>query len=311
MTISICIPAYKRIDFLKRLLDSIVLQTFTDFEVIITDDSNDSSVEVLAKTYLNNFSLLYIKNEKTLGTPENWNEAIRHAKGEWIKLMHDDDWLAHAGSLSAFADAVKQSPSSSFFYSAYINVFENSGKQVPVYINSFRKRKLQQNPVTLFSRNVIGPPSVTLVRNDKKIWYDGKTKWVVDIDFYIGFLENNLPFYIDKLLVKVGINEEQVTHSTFRVANVEIPENFYLLNKVGIKNLRELLIYDAWWRMMRNLKITSLSKIRESGYDGEVHYVIKTMISWQMKMPFQILKIGFFSKLIMFIHYLIYRRFLK
>ena len=45
--ISICIPAYKRIDYLQKLLDSISIQTFKDYEVIVTDDSPDESVEIL------------------------------------------------------------------------------------------------------------------------------------------------------------------------------------------------------------------------------------------------------------------------
>jgi glycosyltransferase involved in cell wall biosynthesis len=42
--ISICIPAYKRTEFLQRLLDSIDIQTFKNFEVIVTDDSPGNDV---------------------------------------------------------------------------------------------------------------------------------------------------------------------------------------------------------------------------------------------------------------------------
>jgi glycosyltransferase involved in cell wall biosynthesis len=309
--ISICIPAFKRTGYLQRLLDSISIQSYRDFEVIVTDDSNDSSVVDVIAFYQKQFQLIYKKNKVPLGPPENWNEAVREANGEWIKIMHDDDWFANPDSLYEFADAIKQNPGSSFFYCAYINVFEDTHKQASVYTNPFRRRKLQLNPETLFSKNVVGPPSVTLVRNDKKIWYDKKIKWVVDIDFYTRYLKSNSPFYINKLLVKIGINGEQVTKSTFRVASVEIPENFYLLEKWGIKILKNILIYDACWRMIRNLRITSLAKIRDNGYYGDIHFAITSMINWQSKIPFQILKTGLLSKIIMFIHYLIYRRFLK
>jgi len=305
--ISICIPAYKRTIYLKRLLDSVSIQTFRDFEVIITDDSPGDEVKDLSEQYKNKFSLYYFKNALQLGTPENWNEAIRHAKGEWIKLMHDDDWFADENSLLEFSDAEDKNPSINFFYSAYSNIFENN-KQVPVYINSYRKKKLEENPVTLFSQNVIGPPSVTLVRNDKNFWYDKNTKWVVDIDFYIRYLKNNSAFYINRLLINVGIHETQVTVSAFRVPGVEIPENFYLLNKAGEQNLKNILVYDAFWRLVRNLKITSLSAISENGYRGKVPGPIRSMINWQSKLPSWALSVGFFSKTIMFLHYLTHRR---
>ena len=308
--ISICIPTYKRIQYLKRLLDSIAIQNFKDFEVIITDDSPSGDVNDLCDQYKNKIQINYYKNPAPLGTPENWNESIRHAKGEWIKLMHDDDWFANEDSLSVFANAAKQNSSFSFYYSAYTNVFEDDRKSTAVYLNSFRKRKFEQNPVTLFSRNVIGPPSVTLVKNDKLIWYDNKIKWVVDIDFYIRYLKKNPSFYIDEPLINVGINKEQVTQSTFRVANIELPENFYLLSKIGVKSLKNILVYDGWWRLIRNLRVTSLGKISESGYREEVPGIIESMISWQSKIPSKILRVGFFSKFIMFVHYLIYRRML-
>src|SRR5439155_18647369 len=83
--VSICIPAYKRVEFLKRLLESISIQSFKDFEVIITDDSPTNEVYELSQAYKDKFTLFYSKNAVAVGTPENWNEAIRHAKGEWIK----------------------------------------------------------------------------------------------------------------------------------------------------------------------------------------------------------------------------------
>ena len=46
---------------------------------------------------------------------------------------------------------------------------------------------------------------------------------------------------------------------------VQVPENFYLLNKMGRKKLNNLIIYDAWWRLIRNLEITAIEHIKESG----------------------------------------------
>lgn len=306
--ISICIPAYKRVDYLSRLLESIDIQVYRNFEVIITDDSNDESVELLAETYRDRFPVFYSRNKTSLGTPVNWNEAIRQAKGEWVKLMHDDDWFASKDSLGTFANAVKQNPGRSFFYSAYQNVYEGSGKIQIVRINNFRKKKLEKDPVTLFSSNVIGPPSVTLVRNDQEHWYDPKIKWVVDIDFYIRYLAKEKPVYIEQPLVNVGINPEQVTHTAFRVRSVEIPENFYLLKKTGIHHLKNILVYDAWWRLIRNLRILGVEDLRRYGYDGDVHFGLIKMINWQKRIPNALLKNGFFSKALMFLHFWMFKK---
>src|SRR4051812_41659914 len=118
--ISICIPAYKRIDDLKRLLNSISQQTFKNFEVIVSDDSPDDSVEQLCTAYTTSLNLIYYNNTPALGTPENWNAAIRKANGTWIKLMHDDDYFASDESLQIYVDAAKSFPETKLFYSAFV-----------------------------------------------------------------------------------------------------------------------------------------------------------------------------------------------
>src|SRR2546421_11807457 len=106
--ISICIPAYKRPHYLQRLLDSIAIQSFKDYEVIISDDSgDDNSVRDLVQKYDSVFALSYHRNTPSLGTPANWNNAIEKANGAWIKLMHDDDWFSSPTSLEEFANATK------------------------------------------------------------------------------------------------------------------------------------------------------------------------------------------------------------
>ena len=101
--ISICIPAYKHIEYLKRLLDSIVIQTFRDFEVVITDDSPGNEVAVLVDKYRQELKIVYKKNNPISGSPGNWNQAILNASGDWIKIMHDDDWFSSPSSLELFA----------------------------------------------------------------------------------------------------------------------------------------------------------------------------------------------------------------
>jgi glycosyltransferase involved in cell wall biosynthesis len=349
--ISICIPAFKRTDFLQRLLDSIAMQTFRDFEVIVTDDSPDLAVKTLCEQYKERLPLSYFRNERPLGTPENWNEAVRRANGEWIKIMHDDDWLAGKDSLACFAEAIGNGrggaaagnergvsavrgasaagnvreaaisdereasvagnepgaggePGVSFIFSAYRDIFLNENRQREMFVSSFRYKAFLQNRATLFSRNIVGPPSVVMYKKDRAVVFDGRVKWVVDIDFYIRYLEGRKPAYIDKVLVNVGLGEEQVTRDCFRQRPVEIPENFYLLNKIGPGCLKNILVYDAWWRLMRNLEIDSREDITGAGYTGPIPAVILSMVRWQHKMSRRLLGVGIVSKTLMFLHYI-------
>jgi glycosyltransferase involved in cell wall biosynthesis len=306
--ISICIPAYKRVHYLKRLLDSISIQSFKNYEVVITDDSNDKSVADLVEQYKNHFFLRYQKNPVALGTPENWNESIRLAAAPWIKLMHDDDWFGSADALQQFADATGKEHD--FIFSAYFNCYEARPARELVVASRMNRNLLQTDPFNLVSTNMIGPPSVTLYRRNA-IEYDKRMKWRVDIDFYIQFLRNASFHFIKTPLINVGISEEQVTQSCFLVPEVEIPENFLLLEKMGISSLNNWIVYDSWWRLMRNLNIKNITEISKAGYVKPVPPVIKRMIRQQRLVSARLLKIGVLSKTLMFISWTSWRLFHK
>ena len=302
--ISICIPAYKRVTFLKRLLDSIESQTYRRFEVVITDDSPDNDVSDICQSHALAASIRYFRNEKQLGTPENWNESIRRAAGVWIKLMHDDDWFRDPKALDVFADAVKKNPAGNFFFCEYSNVLlDDRGTEQEIRLPRDWQRRLEKDPKSLLSSNRIGPPSVVLHKKSPDIQYDSTLKWLVDIDFYIRFLQHSKPWLIPENLISVGLGKDQVTKLVFRNPRVEVPENLYVLNKIGVGSLRNIVVYDAFWRFVRNLNIRSTKEVREYGYEGEIPVIIRSMINFQSSIPAAILKTGIFSKFFMAVHY--------
>ena len=302
-SISICVPAYKRTDYLSRLLDSVALQTYKNFEVIITDDSPDNSIEELCKTYTVQFELHYFKNTKNLNTPENWNESVRKSKYEWTKIIHDDDWFADKDSLLNYAEAISSQPNVDFFFSAYSNVYEGTGIKQQIFLSTFWKYVISGNMETLISRNVVGPPSVTIYRKNS-ITYDHSMKYVVDIDFYCQYCKGKSWAYIDKPLMNVGINEAQVTKYTYGVAEVQLKESLLMLEKKDLLIFRNINVYDGWWRLIRNFEITQPEDIINIGYSKLIPSVLTNMISIQSFIPFQLLKIGLVSKIVMSFSYL-------
>lgn len=303
--ISICIPAYKRVNYLKRLLDSILMQRFTDFEVVLSDDSPDNSVAELISQYTDRLNIRYYKNSPSLGTPANWNFAIAQAKGEWIKLMHDDDWFTDASALEKFAEATQQK--CKFIFSAYINAFEETQRQQQIFTGAVRKKALLKSPMSLLANNVIGPPSVTLLHRSVTEQYDERMKWRVDLDFYIRILQQEKDYvYIREPLVFVGMSESQVTNSCIDIPQVELPEGYLLLQKYGVQHLKSLVVYDAWWRILRNTGIRSVNELR-TYVPNEWPQIIYAMVQLQQKLPAQLLQKGWFSKIIMCFSYCINR----
>lgn len=306
--ISITIPAYKRPQNIERLLHSISIQTFRNYEIVITDDSPDNSLNEVLQKY-GQLPIVYHKNEKALGTPANWNYGISLAKGEWIKIMHDDDWFVDENSLQTFAEATIKGKR--FIVSRYYNVY-NSGKKEQLPFPDERKQKIIDHPMLLLSNNVIGPPSVTLIHSSIKEQYDTFMKWRVDIDYYVRLLLKERDFeLIDQPLVNVGISETQVTNYCINEPEVELPEGILLLHKYGVSPLKNIWVYDAWWRILRNVNVRSMEQLEQYTPYQEWPQVIKKMVMQQSKIPVSVLKIGAFSKLAMALSYIANRRYLK
>ncbi len=302
--ISICIPAYKHAEYLKRLLDSIVSQTYKDFEVIITDDSPDNSVSDLVEKYKSKVEIHYYKNTQPLGTPENWNEAIRKANGTWIKIMHNDDWFANEDALQVFYDNIQQNPGAVFFFSAFQNVEEDTGKKQVVKLSYTDKKYFYNNPYHLLKKVYVGNPSCTLVKKDLNIWYDNRYKFIVDFDYYIRVIQQTkMPVYIDEVLLNIGFHSEQVTGYTKYNPAVQLPENITFLNEQKKDILKNIVVFDYYWRLMRNLKIDSTEKLFSFLRNIQPNKKILFIINFQKRVPYFLLKFGPFSKFFMFISF--------
>lgn len=298
--ISICIPAYKNTSFLDRILQSLVIQSFSNFEVIVSDDSPDNSVEMFLKSFDGRLLIRYFKNNPALGTPANWNFAMKQAKGTYIKLIHDDDWLATVDALELMVNALEENRQANFVFCSYNNVnVEAKTKQRVVAKLAFLNR-IQKDALHLFTENIIGPPSVIMHRNTFDFQYDEHLKWVVDFEAYMRSLQQGNQFvFINKPLINVGISSLQVTKASSRIREVEIPENLYMLVKQGIGILNKVWVFDYYWRLLRNVHIKSENDIISSGWVNEIPAPISRMIQWQVNIPLNILKIGVISKLFM------------
>lgn len=92
--ISVIVPNYNHAPYLKERIDSIVNQTYHDFELILLDDcSKDNSREIFEsyRSYPHVTHIVY--NEQNAGTPfKQWDKGMSLAKGEWIWIAESDDW---------------------------------------------------------------------------------------------------------------------------------------------------------------------------------------------------------------------------
>jgi glycosyltransferase involved in cell wall biosynthesis len=85
------IPTYNRANKLKQAIDSVLSQTFTDFEVLVMDDGSIDNTSELISSF--NDSRIVYSWEKNYGGPSRpRNRGINSAKGEWICFLDSDDY---------------------------------------------------------------------------------------------------------------------------------------------------------------------------------------------------------------------------
>lgn len=288
--ISICIPAYKRPEQMKRLLGALSQQTFTDYEVIITDDTPDNEVKEVVNSFPG-LPLRYFKNQPAAGMPGNWNLVMQKASAPWIQLMHADDWYASPGSLAAFA-AVCKKTSHSFVFCASREVNKEGRILKTLQLNTSRFDLLKGDPFHLVYDNVIGHPSVVLHKKDSSIHYNPSFKWVVDIDYYLRYLNQHPGFdYISEPLINIGTDEEQVSFSAYKNPDIEIPEYLQMISYLPEEVQRSSrYVFYSIWNLVRKFRIKDTAYIAAHGYTGKLPEALQFIIQYQRKIPRFILK---------------------
>lgn len=92
--VSIIMPSYNTASFIAESIQSVLAQSYKDWELIIVDDCSPDNTDDVVKPYLSDERIRYLKNEKNSGAAVSRNRALREAKGKWIAFLDSDDlWM--------------------------------------------------------------------------------------------------------------------------------------------------------------------------------------------------------------------------
>jgi teichuronic acid biosynthesis glycosyltransferase TuaG len=90
--ISIIMPAFNAAEYIRETLDSILYQSFDDWELLVTDDgSTDHTVEIIQEYVSKDARVRLLRNECGKGAAAARNNSVNHAKGEYIAFLDSDD----------------------------------------------------------------------------------------------------------------------------------------------------------------------------------------------------------------------------
>jgi glycosyltransferase involved in cell wall biosynthesis len=110
--VSIIMPTYNGAQYIKRALQSVIDQSYQQWELIIIDDGSDDQTKTATAiaNYLADNRVMYLKNEKNLGIQKTLNRGLAQAKGEYIARIDDDDIWADPEKLRQQVDFLETRP---------------------------------------------------------------------------------------------------------------------------------------------------------------------------------------------------------
>lgn len=118
MKFSVAIPAY-RPDFFVEALDSVVSQTWQDWELVVVDDCSPSDLRSLVLPFLKDSRVHFYRNDRNFGAldvVDNWNRCLEYCSGDYVICMGDDDRLL-PGCLAALAELIRKHPGLGVYHS--------------------------------------------------------------------------------------------------------------------------------------------------------------------------------------------------
>lgn len=214
--ISVCIPTYNYGRYISQAMESVLCQSFTDFELLVVDDcSNDSTDEVVRRYARQDSRIRYIRHQTNLGMVQNWNYCLRQANGKYIKFMFGDDFFVSVQSLEKMLSAIESDESISLVSSARMVVNDKSVKTnewgycgQDIIVSGFDVicQCLLKND------NLIGEPTAVMFKATQSLrGFNQQYRQIVDLEMWFHLLEQGRYAFLAEPLCAFRIHDQQQT----------------------------------------------------------------------------------------------------
>ena len=270
--ISVCVPNYNFAEFLPRAIDSVLQQTFPDFEFLIIDDcSTDGSAEVIHNYAARDRRIRFIANPENLGMVGNWNLCLAEAKGEYIKYVFADDFLISPEALQKVL-ALCEGDSSVMLAGSSRNFVDPQGRFTqnvcPFKRDGIFAGKWVINRCLAAQKNLIGEPTAVMFRKkDAAPGFNPKYSQIVDQEMWFRLLERGNFAHAKEPLCAFRLHsgQQSAKNSNHRSA---IDEVFWLNTEYLRKDFvkisefsRRYIVYDNIDRLWKHYRVNHVPRL--------------------------------------------------
>ncbi len=276
--VSVCIPTYNYGQYLREAIESVLSQTFSNFELLVIDNcSIDNTMDIMENYTKLDPRIKYVRNSCNVGMAQNFNECLRHASAPYIKILCADD-LLERDYLKKTVDILDVYPHVAMVTCARLLVTE---KIQPIRILSYAKKfEIVDGRKAInrcfFRKNFIGEPTAVLFRRDiAGRGFDEKYKQFIDLDMWFHLLEQGDLANIPDTLCKFRQHGRQGTKMNLKsTLLIEDMRYFYedyrnksYIEQSFIKNqIRKFKIAKSFWIQKNNFVDRTLIKSKIGEY---------------------------------------------
>lgn len=148
--VSIILPTYNGAQWIKRSIESVISQSYKDWELIVVDDgSTDNTAVIVANMAQNDSRIRYIKNDVNSGIQKTLNHGLKEARGEYIARIDDDDYWVDTDKLQKQVEFLDTNTDHVLVGTGVIIVDEGDNELfrylVPITNEAIQKRLLGKN----------------------------------------------------------------------------------------------------------------------------------------------------------------------
>jgi len=232
--ISVCIPTYEfkgqGVKYLNDIFNGLRSQTFQDFEIVISDHSEDNLIHNFCEENSNEFSITYLKNPNGRGYQgDNINCVMENAEGRILKLIMQDDLFVHHQALEKIKQGFDETNCKWLVhgFTHTTNGVETHRDCVPRWCD-----------MILEGRNLLGSPSCIALLNSAKMYLDRNLRLLVDTEFYHRMRTyHGLPHIISNILIANREHENRTSAVLNYDSRIEHPEGSWLVDSKEIDYL--------------------------------------------------------------------------
>jgi glycosyltransferase involved in cell wall biosynthesis len=233
--ISICIPTYemhgKGLEFLGLSIERIKNQNFTQFEVVVSDNSRNGDIKRYCETQVQFLNLIYVRNKRKIGISANINFAIEHARADVVKVLFQDDFFYNNDALGQLYK-IWNEKDRKWLVSASVHSHDGESfyhTLVPKY-----------HPKIFLGSNTISSPSVLMISRKDAPRFDENLTWLMDCDYYkMCFDRFGLPAVCEQPTVVNRVGAHQVSQSGV-TRKIQVAELKYVMKKYAL----DLSLFD-------------------------------------------------------------------